>query len=867
MKKIIKIIAGILVVLLAALVILPYMFRDRIADQIKKQINKQIDAEFDFESADLSLFRSFPDVALTLSEPEVINKEPFKGDTLFRAGRLSMSLPLRTLWDNSGEISVNEFLMEQPRMKIVIDSAGKANYDIYKAGGNEAPAEPGGSSAGIDLRSYRIENGKISYEDYGTGIYLLLDSLEHSGQGDLSQVVSRLNTQTRGKVSFTYDSVNYLDHHSVDLEALLEIDLEQNKYSFLENKALVNRLPLIFDGYVQLMDEGQMVDLSFSTPASDFSNFLALIPEAYSGNIQGVTTSGDFKVNGRINGMSTDERIPAFSIGMVAENASFNYPDLPKSVDDIEFTGSLANETGDTDDTYMHIDTLRFRIDQDRFAAHALIDRLTGNMLVDLKAKGRINLGSLSKAYPLPMEEELNGIITVDMDANFDQRSIEQENYKNVRVAGSMNARDVRYATEMLPGIVMIETANLALNNNKVRLSNTMVKTGQSDMKLSGNLDKVLEAVMNGGVMKGDFELDSQKLVVSDFKTAVDSSNTDASGETEDAFKLPANLDLRFRGQAATVVYDNIELKNARVALSLADQELKFDDISANALGGRLSLKGTLNTRENEPQFDMNFGLNELDIASSFEKVDLLKRLVPLAEALQGVLNSQLRLNGNLGTDLTPVLNSLNGNADARITTREVESTSMPLVNQLSNNLSFFDLKKLEGRTIETYLEFSDGKVEVRPFSFTFNDIQVNVSGGHNFDMSMNYKLRFEVPARYLGGEVQSLLQKVGGADMTVPVTASVTGSYTNPSVSTDMDEAVSTLTTRLVQKQRDELTKKGTDAVGGALDKLLGSTATDSVSKPKDSSPASREVIEEKAGQLLKGIFGKKKKDTVNRK
>jgi hypothetical protein len=46
-----------------------------------------------------------------------------------------------------------------------------------------------------------------------------------------------------------------------------------------KNKALINQLPLEFDGFIQLVDAGQEYDLKFKTPTSSFKNFLGIIPQ------------------------------------------------------------------------------------------------------------------------------------------------------------------------------------------------------------------------------------------------------------------------------------------------------------------------------------------------------------------------------------------------------------------------------------------------------------------------------------------------------------------------------------------------------------------------------------------------------------
>ncbi len=99
------------------------------------------------------------------------------------------------------------------------------------------------------------------------------------------------------------DKVNYMNNIAISLDAILGIDLKNSKYTFKENKAKINELPLEFDGFIQMVDAGQNYDLKFKTPTSSFKNFLGLIPSAYSSSLDNVKTSGDFTVVGFAKGM------------------------------------------------------------------------------------------------------------------------------------------------------------------------------------------------------------------------------------------------------------------------------------------------------------------------------------------------------------------------------------------------------------------------------------------------------------------------------------------------------------------------------------------------------------------------------------
>ena len=151
------------------------------------------------------------------------------------------------------------------------------------------------------------------------------------------------------------DKVNYMKNVALTLDAVLGIDLENSKYTFKENKALINQLPLEFDGFIQMVEAGQEYDLKFKTPTSSFKNFLGVIPAAYASSLDNVKTTGDFTVVGFAKGLYSDTTVPKFNIEIASNNASFQYPDLPKSVQNIVIDTKIINETGILNDTYVNL--------------------------------------------------------------------------------------------------------------------------------------------------------------------------------------------------------------------------------------------------------------------------------------------------------------------------------------------------------------------------------------------------------------------------------------------------------------------------------------------------------------------------------
>jgi len=327
-KKIFKIVGILLVLIIGVVIAAPFVLEAKIGDLIKNNVNNNVNGTLDFSEANLSLISSFPNAEVSLNNISLVNTAPFEGDTLFAAKSVALKMGISQLFNSQDQpLAIESLLIDGASLKITVDENENANYDIGKE--SEVATEPAAESTGfqLDMKSYEITNSIISYQDRSTGIAFELSDFNHTGTGDLSLETSELDTHTDGFVSFEMDSTNYLKKNPIKLDAIIGIDLKESTYSFLKNEAVLNQLPLVFDGFVKLNEDNQEVAINFKTPSSDFKNFLAVIPEVYSKNIETVKTSGDFVLEGKFNGLVDDLHIPKFEIKINSDNASFKYPD------------------------------------------------------------------------------------------------------------------------------------------------------------------------------------------------------------------------------------------------------------------------------------------------------------------------------------------------------------------------------------------------------------------------------------------------------------------------------------------------------------------------------------------------------------
>jgi hypothetical protein len=259
----------------------------------------------------------------------------------------------------------------------------------------------------------------------------------------------------------------------------------------------------------------------------------------------------------------------------------------------------------------------------------------------------------------------------------------------------------------------------------------------------------------------------------------------------------------------------------------------------------------------------MNLGFNQLDIQQSFTQLDLLKSIAPVAGIINGKMNSTINLSGYLDPkEMTPDMKSLSGDLTGQLLSTTINENNSALLNAIGANFKFIDLNKLDLNNLKIALTFKDSRVNVKPFDIKYLDIKATIGGTHGFDQTLNYTANLLVPAKYLGTEINQYMAKLSANGSkkleNIPVNAIITGNFNSPKVTSDMKQAILNATKQVAIQHKDELIDKGVNELG----KLLGGKKKNEADTTKTQSTKTKEDLKNKAGDLINGLFGKKKKE-----
>lgn len=416
-KKVLLGLAVVLVLLIAAAAILPVVFKDDIKAAIDRQLAANVNADvvFDVNNFSLTVFRNFPNITAQVKELGVFNREPFKGEHLFVVDQLDVEINLvDVLFGN--QLRVKGITLINPQINVKVLADGRANYDIAipSADTTVVSDEPSEFSFGID--HWEVVDGDLLYDDASIPYFLSLKGLNHTGSGDFTQDIFDLRTHTvADTVSTAMGSMEFLTNKRAEVDAVISISEGYTKYTFKENKALINDFALQFDGWFSMLSEGYGMDISFKSPANSFKSLLSLIPGMYTKDFKSLETSGALTFSGFVKGTYNEKHLPAFQLNLGVQDAMFKYPDLPSAIKNINLDLRVDNPDGVVANTRIDMKKLHLDFGSNPVDARLLIENLRDYRL-DANIKARLNLAELTQLFPME-GMEMKGIFAVDASA------------------------------------------------------------------------------------------------------------------------------------------------------------------------------------------------------------------------------------------------------------------------------------------------------------------------------------------------------------------------------------------------------------------------------------------------------------------
>jgi len=415
MKKAILISLGVLVFLVAAAVAIPFLFKDKIIARVNQELDQALNARiyYDVDQVSLSLFRNFPSVSAGLGDFGIVGLEPFQNDTLLHAEELALDFNLKSiLFDDYPTLTGLHLNGGDLYIKVMED--GRANYDIVKESPESDPDTKSNFKLGIEL--IEVSNVNLIYDDRALQFVMALAGIEAKGSGEFTRDVYDLPLQASATiVDVNYEGVHYMSNKKFKGETLLQVDMEQMKFTLANGKFALNDFLFDLSGVIGLPEEGIALDLTFGSAQTDFKNLLSLVPGIYTESFSSLKTSGTIGFEGFVKGLYAENVYPAFDIRLDVKDGMFQYPDLPLPVSNINLNFQAKNETSLFENTSVSIPVFSLNLGSNPISGNLKLANLR-DYDMEGKLNGKLNLKELTSVFPID-KTQLAGMLDFNASA------------------------------------------------------------------------------------------------------------------------------------------------------------------------------------------------------------------------------------------------------------------------------------------------------------------------------------------------------------------------------------------------------------------------------------------------------------------
>ncbi len=867
MKKVLIAIGSLVVLLLLAAVLIPIIFKDDIKAAVDKALAENLNAKvyYEPEGISLSLFKSFPDLTLSIDRFGISGNAPFEGDTLVNVKSFQVTVDIMSAIKGE-EIEVVKVLLDEPIINVIVLEDGRANYDIAKSTETDpADTTTSESSMKIEFQGWEIRNGLVIYDDRSTPMLALVRGLNHKGSGDFGSEVFDMETSTTvDQLSFGFDGVEYITNKIFKADVTMAMDLAAMKFTFKENTFALNDFEMGMEGFISMPDENIDMEILVGGKEITLKSILSLVPGDYKSYLDGVSAEGLVSFQGEVKGTYNEKTMPKVKFDFAVDNGRIAYADYPIPMEKINIKASFDYPSADLRETSMIVEKFNMLVDGEAFSA-SLIFKDFEDYYWDLKANGGLDLEKITKIVPME-GMELKGLITTNLQTKGRMSDLKAERYEALATSGDMKLQNFQYISADLPQGFGISEANMTFNNKEIALTSFKGNAGKTDLNMDGKVTDYLQYVMSEeGTLKGELNFYSAGVYVDEWMSEEEAVEEDTSATEE--VRIPENIDFVLASKIDLIKYDNLDMKDFKGKVIIRDGSLTMERVGFNLLDGYFELDGAYNTAVElpKPVYDFDFKIEHLSIPSAFESFNTVKKLAPFAEKMKGKFSTNFSVTGTMNTDMTPVYEAMQGKGNILVEEASLEDVKLLKAASKVTKLQSDD-GSLQMDDVLLVTEIIDGRIYVEPFDVSLGGKKSTISGSSGVDGSLDFKMASTVPTGKAGDAVNSALSSLtGGKEIVgsdVELVMGIGGTYNDIQVkllsANPVKGAASSAKAALkaeAKQQVDEAKAKAKEVVEEKKEEVKAVVEEKKEEVKKEVDEKKEEAVD-KAKKKLKGIF-----------
>lgn len=459
--------------------------------QLTKIVNKvaaeYVTCETHFGRVNLTLFKTFPDVGLTVNEVEVVN--PMEGAPSAEVAyidQLTVGLDLKKFLKEK-EVEVHQVLLDELRAVLYIDSAGNSNFDIFKHSDDKDTTHTPfslDSLPNINLKRLQVSDSYVNFISEKNNLFASAVDLdltvagtlkegrvdadvklkgdgklennkmtivaEHmalalNAEGHMEELLGDLNLKVEngtfklGDKEMINERLQASKHDLLTLELPFNADLLNGQVLLTKSRVKVDDYALGVDADLRL--DPMTVDLAVATDdAWQVAPLLELLPMQVLP--KGMDVDGMVKLKASAAGAPSALMVDA-SVGL--SDGRFHYPQaVPYKVNriggDLEAKVDLSKKTPSS----VKVNSLKAHTRNTDINVKGRVDDLLGDMHVDATLNGKLPLEDVRPMLPEKMPLQAEGNASIDnLHVDFRMSQLKAKSFDKMKADGSVKLKQL----------------------------------------------------------------------------------------------------------------------------------------------------------------------------------------------------------------------------------------------------------------------------------------------------------------------------------------------------------------------------------------------------------------------------------------
>jgi hypothetical protein len=712
--------------------------KDSLLEKARTGINARIGGTLQIGHLDISLFRHFPSVTLSMTDVSLRDSawQRHRHD-LLQAGRVYISFsPIRSLF--YGRVELGSVFIENASLYFYTDSSGYSNTYLLKARGSSS-----GSSSASGAND-RLPTVVLS------DVHWVMDRQDQHKRFDLAiqrltAVINREDRVLRFEVttiltvrnfSFNTEKGSFVRDKLLSGHFGLTYNLASHILQPDKARLDIDGYPFVFSGRFFPTVKPDPFFLTIDAEGIPFRVATALLTPRLEQKLGEYDIDKPVSIRVQLDAGAADEREPQIRVSVNLEKGGVRTP--TGSFSDVSFSGGFTNEwvrgqghndensglrftgfSGQLGGIPLHADSLvitnlvhpQLSCDlHSRFDVAALND-LYGSQTLQFRS----GTGGMDLRYNGPLSENDTAGATVNGQLDLDSAAIVYLPFQFVLTNAS--------------GRLLFRDQDLVVDHLEARAGNTNFRIKGVAKNLISLIDHNSENVTmdctlsTGHLALGDFIALVGRVSTANARRKTGSPVLGAAAARIDNF-LKAGM-IRLRLDAADISYQDFAGAHARADLVFQDGEIRLSQLLVQQSSGTLGMKATLVRRpggEANP-LTLESRLDGVDLPGLFRSFDDFGLKGIGARNLRGRMNADIKLTGLLTDKAQIVPNSLKGTIDFSIMDGQLLDFE-PMEKIHETVLKKRDLSEVRFGTLQNSLDIDSTtltlhRMEMRSTAFT----------------------------------------------------------------------------------------------------------------------------------------------------